>query len=30
MAKMVEEKAIDPKPRSGRQEYLEGLVNRFT
>jgi xylose isomerase len=30
MARMVEDKALDPKPRSGRQEYLEGVVNRFT
>ena len=22
-------KAIEPQPRSGRQEYLEGLLNRF-
>ena len=25
----VAEKKIDPKPRSGRQEFLENLVNRF-
>jgi len=30
LAKKVEEKSIDPKPRSGRQEFLEGIVNRFT
>ena len=29
VAKRVVEKKIDPKPRSGRQEYLENLLNRF-
>ncbi|HYC25982.1 MAG TPA: xylose isomerase [Roseiarcus sp.] len=29
IAKRVAEKKIDPKPRSGRQEFLENLVNRF-
>jgi xylose isomerase len=29
IAKRVEEENIDPKPRSGRQEYLENLINRF-
>jgi len=29
IAKRVEEKEIEPKPRSGRQEYLENLINRF-
>src|SRR5450631_242685 len=29
IAKRVAEKKIDPKPRSGRQEYLENLLNRF-
>jgi xylose isomerase len=30
MAALVDEKGIDPQPRSGRQEWLEALVNRFT
>lgn len=29
LAKLVEIKNINPKPRSGRQEMLENLVNRF-
>jgi xylose isomerase len=29
IAAKVGEKAINPKPRSGKQEYLENLVNRF-
>jgi xylose isomerase len=29
VATRVATKKIDPKPRSGRQEYLENLVNRF-
>ncbi len=29
LSDLVLEKGIDPKPRSGRQEYLENLVNRF-
>ncbi|WP_068306392.1 xylose isomerase [Pararhodobacter sp. CCB-MM2] len=29
IAAMVEEKKLDPKPRSGRQERLENLVNRY-
>jgi len=29
IAARVEHEAINPKPRSGRQEYLENLVNRF-
>jgi xylose isomerase len=29
VAKRVAEKKIDPKPRSGQQEYLENLLNRF-
>ena len=29
VATRVAEKKIDPKPRSGRQEYLENLLNRF-
>jgi len=28
-AARVEREAIEPRPRSGRQEYLENLVNRF-
>ncbi|PTX00232.1 xylose isomerase [Pararhodobacter aggregans] len=29
IARMVEEKKLDPRPRSGRQERLENLVSRF-
>ena len=29
IAARVESDAINPQPRSGRQEYLENLVNRF-
>ena len=29
IAAWVEAENIDPEPRSGRQEYLENLVNRF-
>jgi xylose isomerase len=29
LAKHVAEKKLDPQPKSGRQEYLEGLLNRF-
>lgn len=29
IAQMVEAKGINPSPRSGRQEYLENLVNRY-
>ncbi|MBV9704712.1 MAG: xylose isomerase, partial [Methylobacteriaceae bacterium] len=29
IAARVEREAIDPKPRSGRQEHLENLLNRF-
>jgi xylose isomerase len=29
IARRVAEKKIDPKPRSGQQEYLENLLNRF-
>ena len=29
IAKRVEKEAINPEPRSGQQEYLENLVNRF-
>ena len=29
LAKHVEENSLDPQPRSGRQEYLEALVNRY-
>jgi xylose isomerase len=29
IAARVEAQGINPKPRSGRQEYLENLVNRF-
>jgi len=28
-ARKVEEEGIDPEPRSGKQEYLENVVNRF-
>ncbi len=30
LAAHVAEKGLDPQPKSGRQEYLESLVNRFT
>ena len=30
LAAHVAEKKLDPQPQSGRQEYLEGLVNRFS
>jgi xylose isomerase len=30
LAAYVHERHLEPQPRSGRQEYLEGLVNRFT
>jgi xylose isomerase len=30
LAALVEERSLDPQPRSGRQEYLESLVNRFS
>ena len=30
LAKHVADKKLNPQPKSGRQEYLEGLVNRFT
>src|SRR5690606_3313387 len=29
IAARVEAEGIDPRPRSGKQEYLENLVNRF-
>jgi xylose isomerase len=29
IALSVEKNRIDPKPRSGRQEYLEGIVNKY-
>ena len=29
IAKRVEDKNIQPQPRSGRQEYLENIVNRY-
>ena len=29
LARLVEERGLDPQPRSGRQEFLEGLLNRF-
>lgn len=29
IAKHVEDKKIQPQPRSGRQEYLENVVNRY-
>jgi xylose isomerase len=29
IAARVASKDIDPNPRSGRQEYLENLVNRY-
>jgi xylose isomerase len=30
LATYVHERALEPQPRSGRQEYLESLVNRFS
>ena len=30
IAKRVHDETIDPKPRSGRQEFYENLVNRYT
>jgi xylose isomerase len=30
LAALVEERGLDPRPRSGRQEYLENLLNRFS
>ncbi|SER03495.1 D-xylose isomerase [Faunimonas pinastri] len=30
LAKYVEEKNLDPQPKSGRQEYLESMVNRYS
>ncbi|HXW20783.1 MAG TPA: xylose isomerase, partial [Roseiarcus sp.] len=29
IAKRVADKKIEPRPRSGRQEFLENLVNRY-
>lgn len=29
LARQVHEMALEPQPRSGKQEYLEGLVNRY-
>jgi xylose isomerase len=29
IAKLVENRDVNPKPRSGRQEYLENVVNRY-
>ena len=29
LAKYVADKTLEPQPKSGRQEYLEGLINRF-
>ena len=29
IAAMVERENINPEPRSGRQEYLENVVNRY-
>ena len=29
LAGLVEDRSLDPQPRSGRQEFLENLVNRF-
>jgi xylose isomerase len=29
VATRVERDSLDPQPRSGRQEYLENLVNRY-
>jgi xylose isomerase len=30
LAKHVETSGLEPQPKSGRQEYLENLVNRFS
>jgi xylose isomerase len=30
LARYVEERGLEPQPQSGRQEYLENLVNRFS
>ena len=30
LAEYVADKKLDPQPKSGRQEYLESLVNRFS
>ena len=30
LAVYVHERDLEPQPRSGRQEYLEGLINRFS
>ena len=30
IAKRVADEKIDPKPRSGRQEFYENVVNRYT
>ena len=30
IAERVEREGINPQPKSGRQEYCENLVNRFT
>jgi xylose isomerase len=29
LAAHVDERSLEPQPKSGRQEYLEGLINRF-
>ena len=29
IAARVEREGLDPQPRSGRQEYLENVVNRY-
>ena len=29
LAALVDERGLEPQPRSGRQEFLEGLVNSF-
>jgi xylose isomerase len=30
LARHVDERSLEPQPKSGRQEYLENLVNRFS
>jgi xylose isomerase len=30
LARYVEQRGLEPQPKSGRQEYLEGLLNRFS
>jgi xylose isomerase len=30
LARLVEDRGLEPQPKSGRQEYLENLVNRFS